>query len=103
MGTAVGCIFFIPLAVKYGRRSVYILSTAIMVATAVWQARMTSIFDLYLSQLIFGLASATNETIVQMTVADIFLIHQRGTANGIYMVMVMIGVSLLVSTTEQTI
>ncbi|KAJ5274356.1 hypothetical protein N7505_002901 [Penicillium chrysogenum] len=91
VGTALGCLLFIPPAVKYGRRSMYILSSAFILATAVWSACMNSLPELYISQLIFGLASATNETIVEMTIADMYFVHQRGTANGAYMVMVMIG------------
>lgn len=108
VGTAVGCILFIPPAVKYGRRSMYILSTTIILAMAVWSACLSSLPELFISQLLFGLANATNETIVEMTVirwpdlsisstnnsqiADMYFVHQRATANGLYMVMVMIGV-----------
>ncbi|RFN49073.1 hypothetical protein FIE12Z_6714 [Fusarium flagelliforme] len=91
VGTAVGCIFFIPPAVKYGRRPMYLLTTAIILATAIWSARMTTLNELYISQLIFGLANATNESIVEMTIADLYFVHQRGTANGLYVIMVMIG------------
>ncbi|KAJ2982104.1 hypothetical protein NQ176_g1608 [Zarea fungicola] len=90
-GTAVGCIFFIPFAIKYGRRHIYIISSAVMLATAAWQACMHTVLEMYLSSLIFGLASATNETIVQMTVADVFFIHQHGTANGAYTIVVLLG------------
>ncbi|RSL97612.1 hypothetical protein CEP52_010797 [Fusarium oligoseptatum] len=91
VGTAVGCILFIPPAVKYGRRSMYILSTSIILAMAVWSACLSSLPELFVSQVLFGLANATNETIVEMTVADLYFVHQRATANGLYMVMVMIG------------
>ncbi|KAM6529264.1 hypothetical protein FALCPG4_007411 [Fusarium falciforme] len=91
VGTAVGCMLFIPPAVKYGRRPMYILSTAIILAMAVWSACLSSLPELFISQLLFGLANATNETIVEMTVADMYFVHQRATANGLYMVMVMIG------------
>ncbi|KAF4964245.1 hypothetical protein FSARC_7799 [Fusarium sarcochroum] len=91
VGTTVGCILFIPPAVKYGRRSMYLLTTAIIFGMAIWSARMRTLTELYISQLIFGLASATNEAIVEMTIADLYFVHQRGTANGLYMVMVMIG------------
>jgi hypothetical protein len=86
----------------------YILSTAIILAMAVWSACLSSLPELFISQLLFGLANATNETIVEMTViswpdlsisltnncqvADMYFVHQRATANGLYMVMVMIGV-----------
>ncbi|KAK7424325.1 hypothetical protein QQX98_000593 [Neonectria punicea] len=91
VGTALGCIIFIPPAVKYGRRPMSILSSTIILATAVWSACLSTLPELYISQLVFGLASATNETIVEMTIADLYFVHQRGTANGLYMVMVMIG------------
>ncbi|KAG4281738.1 hypothetical protein FPRO06_10642 [Fusarium proliferatum] len=91
VGTTVGCILFIPPAVKYGRRSMYLLTTAIIFAMAIWSARMKTLTELYISQLIFGLASATNESIAEMTIADLYFVHQRGSANGLYMVMVMIG------------
>ncbi|KAH7116303.1 major facilitator superfamily domain-containing protein, partial [Dactylonectria macrodidyma] len=92
VGTALGCILFIPPAVKYGRRSMYILSSLVILATAAWSATLNTLPELYISQLIFGLASATNETIVEMTqLADLYFVHQRGTANGLYMVMVTIG------------
>ncbi|OAQ77947.1 MFS transporter [Purpureocillium lilacinum] len=90
-GTSVGCVFFIPVAIKYGRRSVYIVSLTAMLVCTVWQAKMTTIVELYVSSLILGMANATNETIVQMTVADMYFIHQRGTANGAYTAMVMTG------------
>ena len=74
VGTALGCLLFIPPAVKYGRRSMYILSSVFILATAVWSACMNSLPELYISQLIFGLASATNETIVEMTVGSASLL-----------------------------
>lgn len=68
MGTALGCVFFIPFAIKYGRRPVYIVSMAVMTVMAVWMANMTTRGELYAIQILTGLAGATNETIVQMTV-----------------------------------
>lgn len=67
-GTGAGCIFFIPFAVKYGRRPVYLVSTAMMAAMSFWSARMTTVAELYITNLLAGLAGSTNETIVQMTV-----------------------------------
>ena len=67
-GTASGCVFFIPFAIKYGRRPVYLISTLLMAAIAFWTARIQSVGELYATSLLVGLAGATNETIVQMTV-----------------------------------
>ena len=69
VGLAVGCAFFIPFTRKYGRRSTYILSLAVMAATSFWSARMHTLAELYLTNLFQGLAGAINETIVEMTVS----------------------------------
>jgi MFS family permease len=68
VGLATGCVLFIPLAKKFGRRPVYIVSTALMLATAFWTARIESLAELYITNLLQGLAGATNETIVEITV-----------------------------------
>lgn len=72
----------------------YIISAAVDLATAIWQAKMQNVGDLFGSNIISGLAGAISETICQMTIADIFFVHQRGTANGIFIIMVNIGAFL---------
>ncbi|CAI7639362.1 unnamed protein product [Penicillium discolor] len=67
VGLATGCIVFIPFAKKYGRRPVYIVSTALMLATAFWASKMTSLIELYATNLLQGLAGATNESIAGIT------------------------------------
>lgn len=52
---------------------------------------MMSVWELYVTNLFFGLAGAVNEAIVGLSVADLFFVHQRGTMNGLYLVMVMTG------------
>ncbi|RAK95300.1 putative MFS transporter [Aspergillus ibericus CBS 121593] len=91
VGLAMGCIFFIPLAKKFGRRPVYLASTALMLATSFWSANLNSLTELYATNLLQGLAGATNESIVQITIADLFFVHHRGGMNALYMTMVMIG------------
>ncbi|EFY94392.1 major facilitator superfamily transporter [Metarhizium robertsii ARSEF 23] len=88
-GEAVTCIIFIPFAKKYGRRSLYIVSTAVW-----WTAYMQTATELYLTNLLKGLAGAINETAVQMSIRDLFFVHQRGTANGIYFAALKFGFSL---------
>ncbi|CAG8385131.1 unnamed protein product [Penicillium salamii] len=67
VGLATGCIFFIPFAKKYGRRPIYIISAALMLATTFWMTRMHSLTELYLTNLLQGLAGATNESIAEIT------------------------------------
>jgi len=68
-GLATGCIFFVPFAVKYGRRPVYVVSIVVLAAVTWWTARMNSYTEVILTNLFTGLAGAVNETTVQMTVS----------------------------------
>ncbi|KAL3447794.1 major facilitator superfamily domain-containing protein [Aspergillus insuetus] len=91
VGLAMGCVLFIPLAKKFGRRPVYLVSTALMLVTSFWASKLTRLSELYATNLLQGLAGATNESIVQITIADLFFVHHRGGMNALYMTMVMIG------------
>lgn len=93
-GLAVGCILFIPFALKFGRRPIYMFSIAVSLASAIWQAEIIATGDLMGSNLLSGLAGSISETICQLTVADMFFVHQRATANGAYLLMLGIGVFL---------
>ncbi|KIX00793.1 uncharacterized protein Z518_09858 [Rhinocladiella mackenziei CBS 650.93] len=88
---SVGCIIFVPIALRIGRRPVYILTALVMLAAAIWQAKMRTVGDMIGANAISGLAGAVNEAIFQVTVSDLFFVHQRGTMNGIYLVVVIIG------------
>jgi MFS family permease len=90
-GLGLGCPLMIPFAEKFGKRPVYLVSSAIALACAAWMAKMTTVGELYGSSLLQGMATSVTETIIQMTVADLYFVHQRGTCNGIYMVVVDVG------------
>ncbi|OGM45336.1 putative MFS transporter [Aspergillus bombycis] len=91
VGLAMGCVLFIPFAKKFGRRPVYLASTALMLVTSFWAAEISTLAELYITNLLQGLAGATNEAIVQITIADLFFVHHRGGMNALYMTMMMIG------------
>lgn len=46
-GLAIGCVLFIPFALKFGRRVVYLFSTSVSMATAIWMAKMYTTGDLW--------------------------------------------------------
>jgi MFS family permease len=77
VGTAVGCLLFIPLSIKYGRRSIYLGSFVVMLAMAIWTALARNKWDIYFTNLFFGMAGSTNETIVQMTVRRVFTVREQ--------------------------
>ncbi|PVH81663.1 sugar transporter [Cadophora sp. DSE1049] len=89
---AVGGVILIPLTLKYGRRPMYLATSLALTLSSVWMAKSRVIGDFIGSNLISGLAGAVGDAIVQLTIADLFFVHQRGTMNGIYVLMVNLGV-----------
>lgn len=84
-GLAIGCIFFVPLVHKYGRRPMYIFSTILQLVSCVWFAKIQNKGDLIGSNLLSGLGGAISETIVQVTIADLFFVHHHAAGNGWYL------------------
>ena len=93
-GLAVSCVLFIPFALKFGRRVVYLISIIVSLATCIWLAKMQTAGDLLGSNLVAGLGGAIAETICQMTIADIFFVHQRTSANAVYLFIINAGAFL---------
>jgi len=65
---SVGCIIFVPIALRIGRRPIYIVTALIMLAAAVWQAEMMTVGDMIGANAVSGLAGAVNEALFQVTV-----------------------------------
>ncbi|KAJ5735497.1 major facilitator superfamily domain-containing protein [Penicillium malachiteum] len=80
----IGAFFMIPFALAFGRRPVYLVSTAAQFAICIWSAKMQTITDLMLVNILSCFFGALSEVIVQMTVADVYFVHQRGLMNSIY-------------------
>ncbi|KAJ5712987.1 uncharacterized protein N7483_010168 [Penicillium malachiteum] len=85
-GLGIGCFFFIPLVHKYGRRPVYIFSVALQLVSCIWQAKVYTVGSYMGANLISGLGGAISEIIVQITVADLFFVHQHATMNGWFVI-----------------
>lgn len=90
----VGALIFIPLAIKYGRRPIYIVSLLLQLAVSIWAANIQNVADLMLVNAFNCLLGALAEVIVQMTVADVFFLHQRGLTNNIYVWTSLVGSNL---------
>ncbi|KPM42206.1 hypothetical protein AK830_g4349 [Neonectria ditissima] len=76
---SIGCIVFIPLALRFGRRPIYLVTALVMLICAIWQAEMQTTGEFISTNAISGLAGAVNEALFQVTVADLFFVHQRET------------------------
>jgi MFS family permease len=70
VGLAMGCVVFIPVAKKFGRRPVYIVSASVLLATSFWMSRLETLTELYVCNLLQGLGGAVNETIAMITVIN---------------------------------
>lgn len=79
------------MALKFGRRPIYIATALLMTASAIWQGRAKITGDFIGSNVISGLAGAVNEALFQITISDLFFVHQRASANGLYLACVCIG------------
>ncbi|OKL64099.1 hypothetical protein UA08_00624 [Talaromyces atroroseus] len=81
---AVGSVILIPFALKYGRRPLYVVSTVVQFAVSIWSAKMQTVGDLMGINVIQCFFGSLAEVIVQMTIADLFFVHQRGRMNALY-------------------
>ncbi|KAI1279918.1 major facilitator superfamily domain-containing protein [Xylaria sp. FL0933] len=84
---------WVPLANKYGRRPVYIISYTIYLAAAVWLVFETRFAGFLVGRIILGLGSGAAEALAPMTIADIFFLHERGTIMALYTSFLSIGVA----------
>lgn len=71
-------IVWIPFAVKYGRRPVYIITFILYAATSVWCALAKSFGSMLAARTILGCAAGAAEVLGPLTIADIFFAHERG-------------------------
>ncbi|ETS79680.1 hypothetical protein PFICI_09533 [Pestalotiopsis fici W106-1] len=94
VGLAIGCVMFIPLVYKLGRRPVYLISLTIQLATAIWAAKIQTLAELYPLNFIQGIGGAISETIVQISISDLFFVHQYATMNGLFLLFQSIGAFL---------
>ncbi|EXK83770.1 hypothetical protein FOQG_11931 [Fusarium oxysporum f. sp. raphani 54005] len=68
----------VPFALKFGRRPLYLFSSLVQIGVGIWSAKIQNVPDLLLVNAINNIFGALAEVIVQMTIADVFFIHQRG-------------------------
>ena len=81
---AVGAPMLIPFALKFGTRPVYVFSSIGQFAISVWAARTQTAGDWWGVNATQCWLGALAEVMIQMTIADLYFVHQRGLANAIY-------------------
>lgn len=59
-----------------------------------WSARMQTVTDIMLVNVFSCLVGALSEVLAQMTVADLYFVHERGLMNSVYVWTMMVGIDL---------
>ncbi|KAJ9138438.1 Major facilitator superfamily MFS-1 [Pleurostoma richardsiae] len=81
---ALGGFMLMPFALKYGLRPVYVISCAAQLAVMIWAARTETAGDWWGVNAVQCWLGSLGECMVQMTITDVFFVHQRGLMNSIY-------------------
>ncbi|KAL4737922.1 major facilitator superfamily domain-containing protein [Aspergillus similis] len=84
----VGNIFWVPLAIKFGKRASLVSSMLLQAGAFIWCAEAASYDSLLGARCILGFAAAAGESIVPEIVADVFFVHERATMMAIYVVLI---------------
>lgn len=81
----VGCVILQPIAMKIGRRPVYIFGTLLNILGNGILAGANTIGKLYASNVLCGMAAAPVDSLVQISITDIFYLHEHGRRLAMYM------------------
>ena len=79
-----GCLFWQPIALTYGRRGVYVISSLLCIPPMVWTAYTTSKGAWYAHRILIGFFVAPVESLPEVSVPDLFFAHERGNYMGLY-------------------
>lgn len=93
---AVGPPMLIPFALKLGLRPVYVISSICQFAVSIWAARTMTAADWWGVNSVQCWLGALSNVLIQMTIADIYFVHQRGLKNAIYVWAEQVGGSLAI-------
>lgn len=78
-------IFWIPMAMKLGRRPVFLITIIICMLTAVWLGYVHGSVQWMINLAINGFGVAAYQAVVQLSIFDMFFAHQRGRTLSFYL------------------
>lgn len=80
----IGCVILQPTSMKIGRRPVYILGTVFNIGGCIWGGVMTTVQQYFGVNILTGFGAAPVDSLVEISTADIFFLHERGTRLSLY-------------------
>ncbi|ODV91807.1 hypothetical protein CANCADRAFT_389 [Tortispora caseinolytica NRRL Y-17796] len=79
-----GCLFWQPLAQQYGKRPVYVFSCLATTLIILWAPHAKSSGQWLGGKILQGFLGAPVESLLEISVSDIWFEHERGTWIGVY-------------------
>lgn len=89
-----GNFLWVPLANKFGRRPIYIVSYSLYFVCILWLVFETNYAGFLAARILIGLGGGAAETIAPISIAEMFFLHERGKIMAAYTSFLSIGVSL---------
>ncbi|VUC23268.1 unnamed protein product [Clonostachys rosea] len=79
-----GCILWQAIGIQYGKRPVYLLTTAGTLGVMLWQPHVRSNGEWIATKILQGIFGAPIESLAEITVSDVFFTHERGKFIALY-------------------
>ncbi|KAE8145963.1 MFS transporter [Aspergillus avenaceus] len=77
-------IFWIPAAMKIGRRFCFLATLLLCIGSSLWMGAFHTAGEWFGSNILNGLGTSAYEAVIQLVVFDLFFDHERGRMLGIY-------------------
>ena len=73
-----GCLFWQPLGLQYGKRPAYLISLLGAVACMIWAPWATTSNQWIANKVLGGFFGSPIESLVEMSITDMYFTHERG-------------------------
>jgi MFS family permease len=89
-----GSLLWNTLAVKYGKRPVYLITSVGLAVTCFWAAAANTFGNFVAARVVQGLCMSPMEALIPASIADIWFVHERGYRTAIFNLGVLGGINL---------
>ncbi|KAI1062600.1 hypothetical protein LB506_006464 [Fusarium annulatum] len=79
-----GNFIILPVALAYGRRPVFLISTVVLLAATIGSAAQNSYDGHLASRVMQGLATGASESLLPLMLTEVTFLHERGRVFGLY-------------------